>query len=441
MKNNTLHAADLDALLRRCVGCGLCLPHCATWAETGNEVFSPRGRLLLLADMLAEPGKETRSAYAEAFDMCIGCKACETACPGGVPYSLLEYGKSIAEANARGASFWNSFLYRRLDSRPFLVFIRESGRLARNILRWVWGVRWRRKLEGAPEPAGQLVRMLGSMPVGPGSDDDLMMQLDLLTGGKSQRRSGFQPLSIHEDVAFFASCANFGLLPHSSRRLIEILKATGRRVHFLEHQECCGALAAHTGRLGKDALFQRANASSIAALGKEMPIVVEAAGCGDHLQNSSSDFNKMIIDANVLLSRSPLPELREIPLTVVYHDPCHALHGQKIHDQPRQLLNLIPGLKVVPYQEEEVCCGSGGAWGLQHQELSIRLGRRKAGHLANSGADLAVTSNPGCLGQIGDALSLDAPGMKIMPFSDLLWLAIFTEPEKKAGPPDGSPTP
>ena len=105
----------------------------------------------------------------------------------------------------------------------------------------------------------------------------------------------------------------------------------------------------------------------------------------------------------------------EVPLKVVYHDPCHARHGQGIISEPRQLLGRIPGLQLVEPLEPEVCCGSGGAWGLDHPDLSQSLGRRKAADLAATGADLVLTSNPGCLGQIADGLALEAPDLTIMP--------------------------
>ena len=98
-------ARDVDELLRRCIQCGLCLPHCATWLATGNEVQSPRGRLVLLGE--AATGGHPDASFLAAFDGCIGCRACETACPSGVPFSLLERGQDLARALARrrGARF------------------------------------------------------------------------------------------------------------------------------------------------------------------------------------------------------------------------------------------------------------------------------------------------------------------------------------------------
>jgi glycolate oxidase iron-sulfur subunit len=153
-------------------------------------------------------------------------------------------------------------------------------------------------------------------------------------------------------------------------------------------------------------------------------LVTEAAGCSHELKGYGPDIAKQVTDAVVLLAALDLPPLGAVPLKVVYHDPCHARHGQGIVTEPRQLLSAIPGLDLVEPVEAEVCCGSGGAWGLRYPDLSQKLGRRKAANLVATGADLVVTSNPGCLGQIADGLHQLAPDLPILPLTDLLWYAV-----------------
>ncbi len=432
MKADADLTQSLEDLLRRCVGCGLCLPHCATWAVSGNEVHSPRGRLLLLEDLLQDPSEDSLCSYADAFDHCIGCRACETACPSGVPFSLLQHGVQLTAAHTARPSRALSFLNRQLDSVSFLGILRVVGRVAKTVLRGVWGPNWQRRLDNDSLGAGSVVRLLGSMPSVPHGDDALISRMDRLTGVKSvaaARPVGSQP---KRDIAFFVGCANQGLMPAGTRRLVELLKITDHRVHFLENQQCCGALAEHTGRPGKAARLQRSNRQSIEALNDpHMPVLVEAAGCGLQLKEYGPAIADRIVDPSVLLSSLSLPHLREIPLKVVYHDPCHAQHGQGIFHEPRMLLEKIPGLTLVEPLEAEMCCGSGGAWGLRHQEMSQALGRRKARNLALSGADLVVTCNPGCHGQIAHGLALEISGFPILPLTDLLWFACFTVPQKK----------
>lgn len=421
---------EVQDLLRRCVSCGLCLPHCATWAETGNEVHSPRGRLMLLQDLLDDDTPGRRQAYAAAFDLCIGCRACEAACPSGVPFSLLEHGSRLVAGAGSEAGRAPAFVLRHLDSRAVLRTLAVAGAGSRAILKTVLGEHWPRRLD---ERGGRIALWsgwLGTLPQGPGPDEKLRDLMD----GLLQSRSHFRPPegsrdAKAQDVTLFRGCANEGLLPDSSRRCEALLRACGCRVQTLPDQECCGALADHTGRPGRAAVLRRRNRQVLARRpDPAAPVVVEAAGCGHHLRNGEGQEYAAVVDAAVFLAGLPLPELRRLDLKVVYHDPCHARHGQGICLEPRRLLDSIPGLIRRETAEAEVCCGSGGAWGADHPELSRRLARRKARHLAETGADLVVTSNPGCLGQIRQGLALEAPRLPILPLTDLLWYAAFTRP-------------
>jgi len=432
---------QLDELLRQCVQCGLCLPHCATWLATGNEVQSPRGRLLLLAELIRPSDTDMAAvpdAFMQAFDQCIGCRACETACPSGVPFSLLEHGQLRAaeipphRLDLPGPAVPGVVL-RRLDQPGFLEFLSRVVDLVRGVLTVAAGKTWRWRLDRGPAGTGRLVRLLGSMPTSPRSDSELVKMLDGLCGLEKQQGSGSLhgvALEVPDNhpvgprVAFFRGCANAGLLPGTSRRLRDLLAASGCRLEEPGSQDCCGALATHTGRPGRSADLRRRNRDAFAgALEEGTVIVAEAAGCGHELQGYGDDFGTGVVDAAVLLAGLDLPPLGSVPLKVAYHDPCHARHGQGIVDEPRTLLAAIDGLVIVEPTEPEVCCGSGGAWGLRYPELSDELGRRKAADLAATGADLVVTSNPGCLGQIADGLQMVAPDLPILPLTDLLWYA------------------
>lgn len=430
-------AGDLAQLLRQCVQCGLCLPHCATWLATGNEVQSPRGRLILLEEMLLNAGEGDSgppSSFLQAFDQCIGCRACETACPSGVPFSLLQYGQELAAAQYLPASdrprpAVPKGILRRLDRPEFLAGLSRAGKILRFAMTFLAGKNWRRRLDKWPLGIGSLVRLVGSVPDAPASDISLIRLLDGLCGRRGDLcdpkwdpdAEGINPGPV---VAFFEGCANAGMLGESSRRTRDLLAAAGCKLELVGNQDCCGALAAHSGRPGRAADLRRRNREAFARTSDpDALVVVEAAGCGHELKNYGGDFSTRVTDAIVLLAGLDIPSLAETPLKVVYHDPCHARHAQGIIDEPRKLLGAIPGLTLVEPVEAEVCCGSGGAWGLRYPDLSEELGRRKAENLAATGADLVVTSNPGCLGQITDALLLVKPGLPILPLTDLLWYA------------------
>lgn len=415
MSNHPEFGADLDQLLRRCVQCGLCLPHCATWLATGSEVQSPRGRFLLLGAVL--DGSEPDASFAEAFDLCIGCRACESACPSGVPYDLLERGRALGPAVAAAPALPPALL-RQLDHRASLHVLRVLADAAHAVLAFGLGRQWRRRLHRLP-----VARLLGTVPRAPRSDAALVAQLDRLSGLSGPWRRPRPAATADRPLQFFAGCANGGLLPDTSRRLLDLCTAAGFAVGVPTGQDCCGALAVHSGRPGRAALLARRNRQAFPMAPSVVPILAEAAGCGLELAGYGDAWPARVTDVSQLLQAAPLPPLAWLDLKVAVHDPCHARHGRGIVDQPRTLLRRIPGIMLVEAQEAEVCCGSGGAWGLHHPELSQELGRRKAGLLAATGADLVVTANPGCLGQIANGLAWDAPDLPILPLSDLLWYA------------------
>jgi glycolate oxidase iron-sulfur subunit len=428
---------QLAELLRQCVQCGLCLPHCATYLASGNEVQSPRGRLLLLEDLLnREPGAAPDS-YLQAFDQCIGCRACATVCPSGVSFALLEYGQRLATGyrdSSREAAPQPAVphaVLRRLDSPGFLRLLARAGAVARRISRWVWGEAWRRRAERGPRAVAQVARLLQSMPSSPPADrsvvrllDDLVAQAGRMIPAAPSATYPAEPIRSRRTVHFFRGCANAGMLPATSRRLLVMLERAGYDVATPTGQECCGALARHTGRWGRAAQLRRCNQTAFTGpAAAQAPIVVEAAGCGLELTEYADEFADRIVPAVQLLADAGPPPLRPVALRVALHDPCHARHGQRAIAAPRRLLSMIPGLVWCESAEQEVCCGSGGAWGLRYPQMSAELARRKASDLAATGADLVVTTNPGCLGQISDGLALEAAHLPILPLTDLWWYA------------------
>ena len=432
---------ELRTILRSCVQCGLCLPHCATWLATGDDVQSPRGRLILLGEILRGQAEASEPAYLAAFDRCIGCRACESACPSGVPFSLLEYGQELAFAAAGSATGWAREsalpgpLIRRLSSPRFLRLAAAVAAAAAGLFRGLLGRRWRARLARAPGALGRLPQLMGSLPRSPSSDEGVVRLLTgLIAASGGSIRESQPPHPVYPEppaappvVRFFRGCANEGLLPGTSRRLLDLLRRCGCRVEVPASQGCCGALAAHTGDgPGRDARHRRNReafgAGPVPADGGPW-ILVEAAGCGHELKSFPGELAGEVLDATEILARLSLPPLRPVPLKVAFHDPCHLRHGQGIVVEPRRLLRGIPGLHLVEPAEPEVCCGSGGAWGLRYPDLSGVLGRRKAENLAATGADVVVTTNPGCLGQIAGALADVAPELPVLPLTDLLWFA------------------
>ncbi len=415
----------LDGLLRSCIQCGLCLPGCATYLATGNETLSPRGRLLLLGEWLEQGGDQAPPDTLRAFDLCLGCRACETACPSGVAFDLLAWARERADraspARARVAA--------PLASRPVLSVLGALGGAARRVLAALIGATWRRRLESTPAPLRAAARSLGTLPASPSRDGEVIRLLDRLTGLRTP--TGVAPsraVPTGDGVTLFAGCANAALTAGTQRRLVDLLEASGLEVRRPGGQDCCGALDHHLGDAARAGRRRDRNAAALAGdVAATGALLVEAAGCGLELKGYPPEIADRVVDVVAFLADRPLPPLRTVPLTVAFHDACHARHGQGLVDEPRRLLDRIPGLERREPAEAEVCCGSGGVYSLFHADLSAAMGRRKARCLAATGADLVVTTNPGCLGQIADGLALEAPGLPVLPLSDLLWYATLSQ--------------
>lgn len=434
-------AEALDALLRRCVQCGLCLPACATWQVTGDETYSPRGRLLLTGQWLSQPQEAAADpSWRDALDTCIGCRACSAVCPSGVPHELLDAAAAVARSRPAPPAAVMRLAIPVLE-RPLTQRILSAAASAgRALLAIALGPRWRARAARLPV-AGRLARLAGTVPRAPRDDRRLVKLLDSLSGGASggsALRTLLVPATTgaRETLLWFHGCADEGLLPGSARRLRELLAWAGADLVTGAPTGCCGALAGHGGRPARAAALRSRNLAAWGDGSGATGIVTAAAGCGTAIREYGSRLPAPQIDAIAWLARRGRPAFGPVPLRVALHDPCHARHGQGLVREPRELLRSVPGLVLLEPAEPEVCCGSGGLWSLSHPGLAEAAGRRKAAHLAATGADLVVTTNPGCLGQIADALAmLPGPRPMILPLGDLLWYAALRgQPEVPAEP-------
>jgi glycolate oxidase iron-sulfur subunit len=104
------------------------------------------------------------------------------------------------------------------------------------------------------------------------------------------------------------------------------------------------------------------------------------------------DVCQVLLDAELPLGR--------LDTTATYHDACHLAHGQNVRAEPRVLLGRIPGLRLVPLADSDLCCGSAGVYNLLEPQVADPLLDMKVDRLAETGARLVVAGNPGCLLQI-----------------------------------------
>jgi len=381
--------ATLDDI-RSCVHCGICLPACPTYRALGEEMDSPRGRVYLMR-AVAEGRLDVTETYTHHLDLCLGCRACETACPAGVPFgSLLETARAEIERGGR-----RPLRRRLLEAFIFGVFP-HPHRLAivlgllRRYRRWGLQALVRRSglLRRIP-PLAAMDALLHDIPRTDGAPPEF-----LAARGRALGR-----------VALLTGCVQRHLFADVNHDTMRLLALAGWDVVAPREQGCCGALELHGGRL--DAFRARARALAATLPSDVDWIVTNAAGCGSALRDYGhwvdEDATRRVAarsrDVTELLVEADLP-LGSLPLTVTYHDPCHLAHGQRVRTAPRALLGRIPDLAVVLLADSDLCCGSAGVYNVLEPEMADRLLALKIARIVETGARTVVTGNPGCLMQI-----------------------------------------
>lgn len=398
--------AGMASAVEKCVHCGFCLSACPTYLELGEEMDSPRGRIVLMKSVL-----EGELALEEALpyvDRCLGCLGCVTVCPSGVPYGELVT-PFRAYARTRRQLAWQD----RTTQQVALKALMDPGlfRLAAR--------------------AGRLAK-----PLQPALPHKLGAMLDLLP----EKLPAAAPLpermpakgSWRARVALLAGCVQQALAPELNWATLRVLAHNGVEVVIPPGQGCCGALAMHVGQ----AELARQSAEDLMARFPEDvdAIITNAAGCSSGIKEypwlfrdpawseKSDRFQSKIMDIHVfldelgLLPPPPLPK----PLEAAYHDACHLAHAQKIVDAPRRLLGKIPNLKLLPLAESDLCCGSAGMYSLEHPETARALGARKARNLIASGAQVVLLGNIGCMVQIRNHLQAAGRPLPVMHTIELL---------------------
>ena len=396
---------DTPALvdLQNCIHCGFCLPVCPTYIATGQESESPRGRLHLIRAVL-DGRVEPTDRLLGHLDLCLQCRACETACPSNVPYGrIMEDAR--AATMARGVTArpraWTlrSFVLRHvLARRRVLRAVLAPGRLhTRSGLQRLVRGPLRRWL-----PA-RVVALEAQTPV-----------LDR----KPFRDSGVlaRPEQARTRVAMLTGCVQGELYPQTHEATVRVLARLGCEVVAPPEQLCCGALHAHAGDVGTARALARRNIAAFEAAGAEA-VIVNAAGCGatmkeygrllrddprwaeraERLANSVRDVLEFVAP----LTRQDLAAgLGELNLDVTLQDACHLAHGQGIREAPRDILRAIPGLRLHEMQTPDRCCGSAGIYALVQPAMSATVLEAKMADVAGTGADVIATANPGCTLQL-----------------------------------------
>lgn len=415
-----------------CVHCGLCLNSCPTYVESGLEADSPRGRIHLMR-AVADGKIDFDDGVKEHIDLCLGCLACETACPSGVHYrEIIEAGRELSRQRSKPSA--RRWMMERTLYHP--------DRLERMVapLRWAGKI----GLEGALRKAASRL---------PAAIRPLLELLpELPPAGLRQQVPTLIPAvgAVKRKVGFITGCVMSVFFTPTNLATLHVLASNGCEIHIPPDQGCCGALAVHSGDTAGGRDMARHLIDHFQSLELDA-IIINSAGCGSTLKDyvhlladdpaytaRAAQFAALVKDVSELLAELPIQFPQDAktahqteeplaasdgPLRVAYHDACHLAHGQKVRKQPRSVLAAMPGIELVDLAESDFCCGSAGTYNLFQPEMAGRLLRRKTNHVVNTEVDVLVTGNPGCNLQIAHGLQNVGSTIRVMHLMDLLCTA------------------
>jgi len=401
-----------------CVHCGLCLSACPTYLELGTEMDSPRGRIHLMRG-LEEGTLSLTPDVARHLDLCLGCRACETACPSGVRYGAMIEAARVRVESEHHRSRWERVKRSAIEyvfPRPDVL---RALLLPLRVLELLGILRWLRRMSAI---VGMLPRLDSWAPP---------VEVVAAHGGERKR------------VGLFSGCVAQVMFAQTNRSTAQVLACNGCTVVTPRLQGCCGALYLHAG--SRDAARDCARRNIEAFAADLETIVVTAAGCGAAMKEygallsddpayarKAQVFAARVRDVTELLDEIPLQAPCGIePVRVAYHDACHLAHGQGVREAPRRLLRRIPGVELVELPESDVCCGSAGSYNLTEPQMARRLGERKARNIQSTRAEIVAAANPGCAIQIRAALARKGIAVEVCHPVELLDRAYATR--RKAG--------
>jgi glycolate oxidase iron-sulfur subunit len=391
-----------------CTRCGFCTFFCPVYKETLNESFVARGKIALMRDVmdgarLLEPG------FLEHMDTCLLCRACVENCP-----TRVETDTMVLAARADGVSQKNLPFHEKILFRHIVSKRKTFGRVVKA------ASKLQHILPGS-EPSGSirhLPHMISGLREGrhiPRISEkflrDLLPQMTLPPRGVETIGS----------VALFAGCGMEFIYPKIGVRMVEFLTHHGVEVHFPKAQGCCGVPVLSRG----DSLTaERMAVQNARAFRQYDTVLTGCATCGATLKEYGHRFNPVSGNGEIFESFSKkVVDLSQylmdflsgsdLHLTarktyhgkkVTWHDPCHLVRYQGIKEPPRHILKTISHVEYVEMPHADRCCGMGGSFSIYHHDISRKIGLRKAREIKSSGADLVVTTCPGCIAQINDAL-------------------------------------
>ncbi|WP_144509616.1 (Fe-S)-binding protein [Bacillus sp. FJAT-22090] len=391
-----------DDRLMDCMRCGFCLPACPTYIHSNfDETQSPRGRIALMK-AVRDGQIMWDGSIEESFDLCLGCRACEPACPAGVQYgTLIEETReailstkpqSFKEKIIRKGAFDNLFAnQKKMQSAVNLVtFYQKSG-------------------------LQKVARKIGFLELFP----PFMKEMEsVLPDPPKRKKADVQKTKVKAKVAFFAGCLMDTMFNETNRNTIAILEKLGCDVVVPKGQQCCGALHGHSGELEKSKRNAQTNIEAF-DLEEIDYIVNNAGGCGAFLgeydklfsndpilhekaklfTSKQIDISSLFVKLGIIDFLEKLPASNSVGL-VTYQDSCHLRNVTGVKDEPRNILKAVQDCTFVELPNAELCCGSAGIYNLLQPKMASLILESKMQKVKEVSASTVITTNPGCLLQM-----------------------------------------
>ncbi len=410
VSNSAVSDAPKQADLDKCVHCGLCLNACPTYRELHVEMDSPRGRIYQMVQVAN--GAPITESYIEHIDLCLACRACETACPSGV-----KYGRLVEAARADIENRTHRSLSARILRRLVFDHVLPS-RLATRVAAIGLGTMQALRLR-LPGRLGEMMALAPKV-----ERPFFYSKIGRVFPAKSERKYR---------VAFLSGCIANVCFARLNDATVHVLQANGCEVTIPAAQTCCGALHVHAGLREPARRLARQNIDATLS-GDFDAIITNAGGCGSTLKeydellesdpkyaDRARRFVTQMRDVTEFLASIELnPHIGEVHATVTYQDSCHLAHGQRVRSAPRELLKRVPGVVLKEMAMSDSCCGSAGIYNVVHTDMSMALLEKKMGALNATGADRIVTANPGCMLQLRAGVERWGRGQRVSHVVEIL---------------------
>jgi glycolate oxidase iron-sulfur subunit len=402
--------------MSQCVHCGFCLQQCPTYLELGTETDSPRGRIHLIR-ALTDGKAEATPSLVRHLDLCLQCRACETACPSGVHFgSIMESGRAMLVQQGRLPFAWRLRVWLLRQTFPH----QRRLRLLFGLLRLYQRTGLQRLVR-----ATHLLRLL---PGGLADAESMLPDVPARSSNLSAPSS-----TATRRVALLTGCVMPLLYARTHEATVRVLARHGIGVVPVAEQRCCGALSLHAGDRRTTRELARRNIDAFLAADVEA-VIVNSAGCGSSMKEyagllehdpeyaeKARRFSSMVRDVTEFVAGLPLqPPKAPLPYRVTYQDSCHLVHAQKVRSAPRELLRSIPGLELIELEAPDRCCGSAGVYSFAQREMSLRLLDDKMRDVAATHADVIATANPGCMMQLEAGLRRGKVSGRVVHIVELL---------------------